>query len=200
LRIASTRERGADHPGQIDLAIWLGEQEFAAPRMAIVDRGVLRIAGGNATPLSSSLFDKRAYVSIRSSPNSLLQALPEAKVEAPGQCLELVELVRETVQVEAGNPPTHVYLPHSGPVSMMVRLSGGRAVEVATIERDSVFGAAAALDGGQLLTSAVVVLPGARSCGFSGGGPSKRHFLNETTRECYGAVNAHHRRLLKISH
>jgi hypothetical protein len=35
VRFVSARERYADRPGQIDFAIWLGEQEFAAPRMAI---------------------------------------------------------------------------------------------------------------------------------------------------------------------
>lgn len=32
----SARERGADHPGQIDFAIWLGEQQFAATKTAIL--------------------------------------------------------------------------------------------------------------------------------------------------------------------
>jgi len=45
----------------------------------------------------------------------------------------------------------------------MVRLSEGQTVEVATIGRDSVFGAAVALDGGVSLTAAVVVLPGTAS-------------------------------------
>jgi CRP-like cAMP-binding protein len=89
----------------------------------------------------------------------LLRALSEAKLEALGQRLELVELVEKTILVEAGRPRTHIYLPHSGAISIMVRLSEGQTVEVATIARDSVFGAAAALDGGQSLTSAFVVLP-----------------------------------------
>ncbi len=72
-------------------------------------------------------------------------------------------MVKETVLVEAGDPLAHVYLPHSGAISMIVRLSGGQTVEVATIGRDSIFGAAAALDGGQSLTSAVVILPGTAS-------------------------------------
>ena len=101
--------------------------------------------------------------SIRPSPNCLLQALPAAELEALGPRLELVELVRETVLVEAGRPLTHVYLPHSGAISMMVRLSNGQTVEVATIGRDSVFGAAVALGGGISLSSAVVVLPGTAS-------------------------------------
>ena len=96
---------------------------------------------------------------IPSSPNLLLRALPEAELEALGQRLELVELVEETILVEAGRPRAHIYLPYSGAISIMARLSGGQTVEVATIGRDSIFGAAAALDGGQSLTSAFVVLP-----------------------------------------
>jgi CRP-like cAMP-binding protein len=102
--------------------------------------------------------------SIRPSPNCLLQALPAAEFEALRPRLGPVELVRETVLVEAGSPLTHVYLPHSGAISMMVRLSDGQTVEVATIGRDSVFGAGVALDGdGISLSSAVVVLPGTAS-------------------------------------
>jgi CRP-like cAMP-binding protein len=97
------------------------------------------------------------------STNHLLQALPPAEWEALRPRLGFVELVRETVLVEAGVPTTHVYLPHSGAISMMVRLSEGQTVEVATVGRDSVFGASAALDGGIALTEAVVVLPGTAS-------------------------------------
>ena len=45
----------------------------------------------------------------------------------------------------------------------MVRLSEGQAVEVASIGRDSVFGAGTAFGSGISLTSAVVVLPGTAS-------------------------------------
>jgi CRP-like cAMP-binding protein len=92
--------------------------------------------------------------------NDLLRALPAAELEALHPRLELIELVRETVLVEAGAPLTHVYLPHSGVISLLVRLSEGQTVEVAMVGRDSVFGAAAALDGGISLTDAVVLLPG----------------------------------------
>jgi hypothetical protein len=44
--LVSARERGPDHPGQIDLAIWLGEQQLAGPKIASINHGVLRIAGG----------------------------------------------------------------------------------------------------------------------------------------------------------
>jgi CRP-like cAMP-binding protein len=101
--------------------------------------------------------------SIQGFPNHLLQALPAAEIEALRPRLELVELVRETVLVEAGSPLTHVYLPHSGAISMMVRLSEGQTVGVATVGRDSVFDASAALGGGTSLTDAIVLLPGAAS-------------------------------------
>jgi signal-transduction protein with cAMP-binding, CBS, and nucleotidyltransferase domain len=77
-----------------------------------------------------------------------LQTQPAAEPEALVSRLGFAELVRQTALVEAGNPLTHVYLPHSGAISMMVRLSEGQAAEVATIGRDSVFGAGTALGGG----------------------------------------------------
>jgi CRP-like cAMP-binding protein len=97
------------------------------------------------------------------SSNHLLQALPAAEFEALRPHLQPVELVRDTVLVEAGGRLTHVYLPHSGAISMMVRLSDGQTVEAALVGRDSVVGAAAALDGGISLTDAVVLLPGTAS-------------------------------------
>jgi CRP-like cAMP-binding protein len=97
---------------------------------------------------------------IHPSSNRLLQALPAAEFEALRPHLESVELVREAVLVEAGSPLTHIYLPNNGAISMMVRLSEGQLVEVATVGRDSVFGASAALGNAIALTSAIVVLPG----------------------------------------
>jgi CRP-like cAMP-binding protein len=95
--------------------------------------------------------------------NHLLQALPAAELEALRPHLELVELVKEAVLVQAGAPLTHVCLPHSGVISLVVSLSEGQTVEVAMVGRDSVFGAAAALDGRISLTDAVVMLPGTAS-------------------------------------
>lgn len=70
--------------------------------------------------------------------------------------------VRETALLKAGRPLRHVCLPHGGAISMMARLAEGRTVEMATIGRDSVF-AAAMLDRGISLTSAIVVLAGTAS-------------------------------------
>jgi CRP-like cAMP-binding protein len=101
--------------------------------------------------------------SLKNSRNQLLQALPLAELEALRPHLESVELVRETVLIEAGAPLTHVYLPHSGVISMTVRLSEGQSVEMAMVGHDSVFGASAALGDGISLTDAVVRLPGTAS-------------------------------------
>ena len=98
--------------------------------------------------------------SMQRSPNRLLQTLPPEEFEALRPHLEFVELVRQAVLVEAGSRTTHVYLPLAGAISMMVRLSEGQTIEVAMVGRDSVFGAAVALDDGIALTDAIVLLPG----------------------------------------
>jgi CRP-like cAMP-binding protein len=98
--------------------------------------------------------------SIRHPSNSLLQALPRAELEALRPHLQSVELVRDTVLVEAGSAQTHIYLPNGGAISMMVRLSERQRVEAATVGRDSVVGASAALGDTMSMTSAMVVLPG----------------------------------------
>jgi CRP-like cAMP-binding protein len=64
-------------------------------------------------------------------PNRLLQTLPAADFEALRPHLQIAELTREAVLVEAGNELTQIYLPQSGIVSMVVSLSEGQAVEVA---------------------------------------------------------------------
>src|SRR4051812_20714251 len=96
-------------------------------------------------------------------PNRLLQALPVAEFQSLSAHLETVELTKGAALIEAGTPLQYVYLPHSGVVSMMVSLLEGQTVEVAMIGRDSLVGAAAALDTGPALTDAIVVVPGAAS-------------------------------------
>jgi len=95
--------------------------------------------------------------------NQLLLSLSDAELETLRPHLGFTELVKETVLIGAGTPQSHVYLPHSGVISMMVNLSGGQSVQVAMIGRESIFGAAAALGGRISLTDAVVVLPGTAS-------------------------------------
>ena len=65
--------------------------------------------------------------------------------------------------VEAGEALTHVYLPHSGIISIVVSLSQGQAVEVAMVGRDGIVGASEALCDAISLTDAVVLCPGTAS-------------------------------------
>jgi CRP-like cAMP-binding protein len=96
-------------------------------------------------------------------PNQFLQALPTEEFEALRPRLKTFALVRDTVLVEAGAALTHVYLPHSGAISVVVRLAEGQAVEVAMIGRDSAVGLLEALGDGISLTEAVVLFPGSAS-------------------------------------
>ncbi|WP_426438800.1 Crp/Fnr family transcriptional regulator [Bradyrhizobium genosp. P] len=96
-------------------------------------------------------------------PNRLLQALPAAEYEQLHPLLETVELTKDTVLADAGAPVQRVYLPHSGVVSLMINLSDGQSVEIATIGRDNIVGAAAALYGGPAFADAIVVVPGTAS-------------------------------------
>jgi CRP-like cAMP-binding protein len=95
--------------------------------------------------------------------NRILQALPEAEFDALRPRLKAFEMVREAILIEAGAALTHVYLPHSGAVSVVVRLSEGQTVEVAMIGRDSVVGVSEALGDGISLTDAIVLFPGSAS-------------------------------------
>jgi CRP-like cAMP-binding protein len=95
--------------------------------------------------------------------NGLLQSLPAAELDALRPHLSFFEMAKEAILIGAGAPQTHVYLPHSGVISIMVSLTGGQSVEVALIGRESIFGAAAALGGQISLTDAVVLLPGTAS-------------------------------------
>lgn len=92
--------------------------------------------------------------------NRLLQAISEADFEALRPHLQSIEMVKEAVLIEAGAPLTHVYLPESGIISMMVRLSEGQTIELAMIGRDSILGASAAFGDAISLSEAVVLQPG----------------------------------------
>ncbi len=93
-------------------------------------------------------------------PNRLLQSMAEADFEALRPHLQSVEMVRDAALIEAGAPLTHVYLPESGIISMMVRLSEGQTVELAMIGRDSILGASTAFGDALSLGEAVVLQPG----------------------------------------
>ncbi len=96
-------------------------------------------------------------------PNQLLQGLAAAEFEALRPRLKTVTMIRDAVLVEAGTALTHVYLPHSGAISVVVRMSERQAVEVAMIGRDSAIGIVEALGDGVSLTDAIVLFPGTAS-------------------------------------
>ena len=96
-------------------------------------------------------------------PNRLLQTLSAADFAVARPHLEVVELARGNLLVEAGEALTHVYLPHSGIVSIVVSLSQGQAVEVAMVGRDGIVGASEALCDAISLTDALVLCPGTAS-------------------------------------
>jgi CRP-like cAMP-binding protein len=96
-------------------------------------------------------------------PNRLLQALPAADFEVARRHLQVADLTRETMLVEAGKLLDQVWLPHSGIVSLVISLSEGQAVEVAMIGNDGIVGAAEALCDSIALADAVVLCPGTAS-------------------------------------
>jgi CRP-like cAMP-binding protein len=97
------------------------------------------------------------------SPNQLLASVPVADFELLRSHLQFVELKQKAALVRTGEPLTHIYFPHNGIISLVVRLLNGNTIEAAMIGRDSVFGASAALNGGIALNDAIVQLPGTAS-------------------------------------
>ena len=95
--------------------------------------------------------------------NQFLMALPDADFELIRPCLRAAALTHQSVLVRAGEPLRQVYFPHSGIISLVVRLAQGETVEAAMIGSDSIFGGATALNGGIALNEAIIQLPGAAS-------------------------------------
>jgi CRP-like cAMP-binding protein len=94
------------------------------------------------------------------SPNRLLANLSHADFELVEPHLRTLELVHAIVLATAGDELKDAYFPHSGIISLVVRLVEGETTEVAMVGRDSIFGASAALGGPLVLTTAIVQSPG----------------------------------------
>lgn len=94
------------------------------------------------------------------SPNRLLANLSPADYELVRPNLHDHELAHAVVLAAAGDLLDNAYFPHSGIISLVVRLIHGETTEVAMIGRDSLFGASAALAGSMALTTAIVQSPG----------------------------------------
>ena len=101
---------------------------------------------------------------LRRPENLMLTALSDADYAALAPPLKPMELVPNAVLFETTEPIRRVYFPNSGIISVVVELSGGHTVEAAMIGRDTVAGAAFALDGKISLNKAIVNMPGTCLC------------------------------------
>jgi CRP-like cAMP-binding protein len=97
------------------------------------------------------------------SPNGFLSSLSAEDFELVRPHLRTVDLVSESVLVEAGETLKRAYLPHRGLISLVVKLARGENVQIAMVGRDSLFGAFATLGDATSLNSAVVLVPGTAS-------------------------------------
>ena len=101
--------------------------------------------------------------SVTHSPNGFLASLPADDFELIRPYLRKVDLPAELMLVQVGETLKRAYLPHSGVISLVVRLAKGEHVQVAMVGRDSIFGAFSALGDPTALNSAVVLVPGVAS-------------------------------------
>jgi len=97
------------------------------------------------------------------SPNRLLSNLVASDFELVEPHLRDFPLEHAAVLAAAGEELKWAYFPHSGIISLVVRLMHGDTTEVAMVGKDSVFGASAALIGPTALTTAIVQSPGISS-------------------------------------
>jgi CRP-like cAMP-binding protein len=101
--------------------------------------------------------------SVVRSPNGFLSALSSDDYELVRPHLRTADLTSELVLVEAGETLKRAYLPHSGVISLVVKLAKGEHVQVAMVGRDSIFGSFSALGDPTALNAAVVLMPGIAS-------------------------------------
>jgi CRP-like cAMP-binding protein len=104
-------------------------------------------------------YESKAGPAVRP-PNGLVALLLQADFDLVSPYLRNLELVREQVIVAAGDEIKQAYLPHSGIISLVVRLAHGETTEVAMVGNQSIFGASAALGNSSALTTAIVTIGG----------------------------------------
>ena len=101
--------------------------------------------------------------SVARSPNGFLSALTADDFELVRPHLRTLDLTSELVLVEVGETLKRAYLPHSGVISLVVKLAKGEHVQVAMVGRDSIFGSFSALGDPTALNAAVVLVSGIAS-------------------------------------
>jgi CRP-like cAMP-binding protein len=92
--------------------------------------------------------------------NQLLSLITAAKLARLEPALEEVDLARDQVLFQVGEPLGEVYFPHSGVISLQILDSDGGMVEAATIGDEGVVGLGGLLSGDISHTKQVVQLPG----------------------------------------
>jgi CRP-like cAMP-binding protein len=105
--------------------------------------------------LTASLAGKEVDMATRQLPttnrpppaNQLLAALPPDDYQRLAPTLDVIPLKLKEFLHKPGEPIEHLYFPGGGFVSMVAVLEDGRMVEVATIGREGMVGASAALNG-----------------------------------------------------
>ena len=95
--------------------------------------------------------------------NEFLASLKEADFRLIGPHLLPCAMAYADVVAVAGQNLSRAYFPHSGVISLVLRLGDGEMVEVAMIGKESVFGAFAALCNPISLSDALVQLAGTAS-------------------------------------
>jgi CRP-like cAMP-binding protein len=95
--------------------------------------------------------------------NGFLSSLAADEFELIRPHLRTVDLSQDMVLVEVDETLKRAYLPHSGVISLVVKLARGEHVQIAMVGRDSIFGAFSAIGDTVALNSAMVLMPGAAS-------------------------------------
>ncbi len=72
--------------------------------------------------------------------NHFIDSLPPSALESLRSTLELVDLERDQLLAEAGQPVAYAYLPTSAVISVVAVMRDGRSVESRTIGREGGFG------------------------------------------------------------
>jgi len=122
------------------------------PRLATV-RSVL---GSNRTSPASSVRSLTANRPIPAVQNVLLAALPRGDRDRIVPALDVVPLKLKDLLHKPGERIEYVYFPGGGFCSIVTVLEDGRMVEVATVGREGMVGATAALDGNPMWSATMV--------------------------------------------
>ena len=94
------------------------------------------------------------------SPNRLLADLTPSDFDLIRPHLRDFELVHGAVLAVAGDELKQAYFPHSGVISLVIRLIQGETTEIAMVGRESIYGSSVALGGPTALTTGIVQSPG----------------------------------------